>query len=316
MAVGGKRYNRQHFIASKMKELLEHYEYCVNEVFRSARTDNIIDISNINLSDYRGNTPLILAAKSRDFNAVKRLLEHGASLNCSNGDGSTALCYSYRSIPCLQILVRYGADFSCKRGLNAVKLAVQNDLFDEINSGNKILFEKRGFHFDTALIVASKSPEDKLLLETLIKKCDGLCLKVSLLRTNSIELVKSLISAGVDINESNDRGHTLLHRAVLNNNVQLAQFAVTAKVNIEATDVEGYTAFLLAVTRSIVMMEYLMSCGANTLCANKTGDTALSRALRYGTISAIRLLSKKDLESRDKLNGEDALHNEVSRLLQ
>lgn len=54
--------------------------------------DNLHDSNiNINARDQIGNTPLMIASKKHNFNAVRALVEAGADLNTVNQDGQTAL---------------------------------------------------------------------------------------------------------------------------------------------------------------------------------------------------------------------------------
>ena len=57
---------------------------------------------------------------------------------------------------------------------------------------------------------------------------------------NCVEIVKLLISAGLDINTRNNFGSTALHLACVNNCVEAAKLLITAGINVR--DNFGYTA--------------------------------------------------------------------------
>lgn len=55
-------------------------------------------------------TPLMIAIINDRVEVTKTLLERGADLTCVNLNGTTALMFSVRSLPCLKALLEYGAD--------------------------------------------------------------------------------------------------------------------------------------------------------------------------------------------------------------
>lgn len=78
-----------------------------------------------------GDTPLCIASRQADDNAVKRLLEHGAEVNEINSLGESPLSIAclYGSFSTVKLLLENGADVNLRNenGVNPIYIAIENN---------------------------------------------------------------------------------------------------------------------------------------------------------------------------------------------
>ncbi|KAH9488439.1 hypothetical protein Btru_062820 [Bulinus truncatus] len=293
--------------------------------------------------DVKGRTALMIAVQRNDLSRCQFLLEHGADPNIRRsiyGEFTALSLASKKWDPSfIRVLVKYGAHFACEDGDVALVKAVGCNFFDIIRMGERILFQKKRFNFDPAVIVAFNTRKD--IVDTLLRH--RLSLEISLLRTDSLDLIRRLISAGVKVNFADDKGQTALikavlgehietvklllqsraytevadndgnkslHLAVKSGNVEVVKLLVERKANLEAIDKDGETALLLAT--STEMLTYLVSCGCNVNTSNKKGETPLTRVTWQRSVDDVKLLIEKgaDLNKVDEC-GSGVLFNSI-----
>ena len=87
--------------------------------------------ADVDYADEDGDTLLLHAASSNDFELTKALIDNGAEINYSNTDGSTAMHYAvqYGDSKLIELLIAAGADPSTKdnQGYSAMDYARQSD---------------------------------------------------------------------------------------------------------------------------------------------------------------------------------------------
>ncbi|KAH9502192.1 hypothetical protein Btru_070354 [Bulinus truncatus] len=337
---------------NKMEAIFDSDEYspvitknkAVRRVFSKARERyTSVRLYDVNQRDANGRTALMIAVERNDLSSCQFLLEHGADPNISRSTYGefTALSLAIKKwhTNFIRVLVEYGAHFACLGGDVALGIAVACNFFDIIRMGERILFQKKSFHFDPAVIVAFNTRKD--IVDTLLRH--RLSLELSLLRTDSLDLVRKLISSGVNVNFADDEGQTALTKAVLgkkietvklllqskanveavdrkrntslhlavkSGNVEVVKLLVEWKANLEAVNKDGETALLLAT--STELMTYLVSCGCNVNTANNNGETPLTRVTGQRSLDDVKLLIEKgaDLNKVDEC-GSGVLLNSI-----
>ncbi|KAH9502195.1 hypothetical protein Btru_070357 [Bulinus truncatus] len=320
----------------------------VKKVYNRARErDPTISAYEINQRNHDGFTALMIAVKKQNIGACEFLLELGADPNItSRKKVLTALSLaSENSSEYVKVLARYGAHFACNKGVVALETAVECHYYEEIKCGERILFRAKGFDFEPAIIVAYTNERNDLVEKLLSHK---ISLELSLIITGSFNLIQLLIVHGVEVNFSDEKGQTALHKAALGNredtaelllqhkanleavdhhgntslhlaassdNVMVAELLVKWKANLEAVNDKGDTPFLLAVSNE--MMSYLVQCGSNVNATNTNGMTPLLKSVttscHSSALDEVKLLAEigADLNTVDA-SGKSALFFSIS----
>jgi len=90
------------------------------------------------------------------------------------------------------------------------------------------------------------------------------------------QIVKSLVTAGVDVNTRDDKRNTPLIRAVEKGHAETVLALIELNADLDAQDSEGYTALMWAATGGKRwLVTDLIEAGANLDIQNKYGNTAL-----------------------------------------
>jgi len=108
-----------------------------------------------------------------------------------------------------------------------------------------------------------------------------------------IDLVKSQLSAGTDVNSKNRMGWTLLHTAIRNRRTEIIQLLIEKGANINVRDNRGRTPLHFAVeTGQREVVEQLIAKGAEINVMDIQADNALSLARKNNQTEIVDLLTK------------------------
>ncbi len=298
-----------------------------DEFYASIRADDVARLekllksgANPNVPDPRGGaTPLMYAAAVGSPEAMRLLLDNGATVNSPNSAGATALMWAVTEPEKVRLLLARGADVKAasQRGRTALLLAARSD-------GSAAVVRM--------LMAAGADP----------KAVDGF--KTTTLHTatlgDDIATIRLMIDAGVDINAADFAGFTPLINAAANRNLEAVKLLLSkgadvnarsgdgsyqkvkagaialgyftplataapfgapdliktlldagAKVNV--SDVRGMTPLMLAVANDrqhINVVRMLIAAGAEVNAKSAAGETALDWARKNGSPAAIDVL--------------------------
>lgn len=116
-----------------------------------------------------------------------------------------------------------------------------------------------------------------------------------------VEIVKSLIENGANVNSQNSTGMAPLHYSSYypeSNYVKLSQLLIDSGANLELEDEVGNTPLMLAVKRdNVPVVKVFLNNGADLDTRDKYGETLLSVSSNK---SKIKHLLLKEIEKRDK----------------
>ena len=102
-----------------------------------------------------------------------------------------------------------------------------------------------------------------------------------------LECVKSLIEAGADVNQPNEKKYTPLMYAKADS----LEVLLSAGADVNAANTNGVTALMLNAMRGdSVSTLRLLEAGADVNSADRMGETALSRALFFGHTDCVKLM--------------------------
>lgn len=195
--------------------------------------------ADVNAASKNGVTPLHAAADSGDAATVKLLLEHGAKPNGVSGDAKgTPLCNAAEKgdLECVRLLVDHGADINGTGylGRAPLHLAAARSHFEVVQyllakGADADRQDAQGTLAIASSLVHDEDPRVFWLLyrhTTKLNATDfsnGNLLHYAVASNVSMDILKTLISRGLDVNRPNYLGQTPLSIALDNENMTAAK---------------------------------------------------------------------------------------------
>jgi uncharacterized protein len=180
---------------------------------------------NASLSKF-GDTALMLAARTGKTDAVKLLLENGAQINAvETWGGTTPLMWavSERHLDTAKLLIASGAD---------------------VNARSHFVPSAHGRGFEGA------TPEPAHPNQAVEELAGGwLTPLMFAAREGDLEIARTLIDAGSDLNAVAGDGKDALGMAIFNGQYELASFLIDKHVNVNHADAQRFTPLFWAVDR-------------------------------------------------------------------
>ena len=213
--------------------------------------------------------PLIEAAKVRDWEAVRSLVDQGADVTATAPDGATALHWAsyWDDVETAELLIRAGADVDAANDLGAVPLWIAS-----LNGSASMV---------QTLLEAGADPNAALL--------SGEAPIMTAARTGNPGVVERLLAAGADPNVTATRGQTALMWAVSQRHSDVVGVLLEYGSDIHAR----------SETWSQVMAVPRHSSPANQQAVPHGGNTALTFAARVGDLASARMLVNAGADVND-----------------
>src|SRR5262245_52188570 len=180
---------------------------------------------NASLSKF-GDTALMLAARTGKTNAVKVLADNGAKVNAvETWGGTTPLMWAVaeRHLETVKLLIAHGAD---------------------VNARSYFVPSAHGRGFEGA---TPAPPNPKQAVEELAG--GWLTPLMFAAREGDLEIARTLVAAGADLNAIAGDGKDALGLAIFNGQYELASFLIDNKVNVNHADAQRFTPLFWAVDR-------------------------------------------------------------------
>ena len=127
----------------------------------------------------------------------------------------------------------------------------------------------------------------------------------------NVEVLKYLVSQGVDVNATTAHGWTPLHYAARYNSVNVAAYLVSLGVDVNAQNDQGKTPLYVAAEKndSVDILAYLVSQGADVNAKDQYGRTPLHKAALYNSVEVVAYLVSQGADVNAKNDkGETPLH--------
>jgi ankyrin repeat protein len=258
----------------------------------------------LNVTNTRGETPLMHLRENATADVVRDLLSAGAEVNARDESGGTALIrfVAFGSFEAVKQLLDAGAKIDAKdeNGNTVLMSAAQNEdarvLRELIKVGTNV--NAKNSDGISALIIAARSGKAESLKALIDAGANvGLQTKdlnnVLMLAMESEEasLAKILLEAGADARAKDDDGKTALMAAADHGHLTSVQTLIDAGADLNATDDDGWTAVMFADDAEVVRA--LINAGADLSVKNKDGETALGRARKYEKTDVLKLLESR-----------------------
>ena len=206
--------------------------------------------ADVNVKDNANNSGLLLAAVYGFKQCVNILIEAGAHVNVSNNSHNTALFCSTRNdhYVCADVLIKGGADVN---------------IADRIGS--------------TPLIIMVKKYQESFVSKT--TKCEADINEQSRGK-EELDIVKSLIKAGADVNIQNKLGEIALFTVMETKQFDVVKLLIEAGADVNV-QIEGGESALMKATKAkqFDMFKLLLKSGADVNIVTTNGDSALSTAI-------------------------------------
>jgi uncharacterized protein len=237
-----------------------------------------------------GDLRLVDAAKNRNREAVRSLLQQHVDVNTPQADGATALAWAahWDDMETADLLIRAGANVNAANsyGVTPLSLACVNE--------NAAMVEK--------LLKAGADPNGVPA---------GTPVLLTAARTGNVDTVKSLLAHGADVNaKENARGQTALMWAVAEKHPEVARMLIDHGADVHAPSKTGFTPLLFAAQQGdLEATRMLLEAGANVNEAAPEEGSALIVATHSGHEAlALFLLAKGADPNAADAYGITALH--------
>lgn len=244
--------------------------------------------ADINAKNNNGATPLHKAAQNGQMNIAVYLMENGANINARDNDERTPLHMAAKraQVDMVKLLISRGAEINAmdKELATPLKAAELTDIPDRA-----VVNTLRGHGGYSNIFDAAKD--------------------------NCLDMIKSYLQSGVEVNSKNDQDETPLHIASASGRTRAIELLLSEGADLEINDRDGMTSLHRAVKKGHThTVELLISKGADVNTKNNEGWTPLHTAVKEGHIKIIELILSNgtDVNSID-INGSTPLHIAASK---
>jgi ankyrin repeat protein len=218
----------------------------------------------------------IEAAKSGDYDTVKKLLDEGCNIEMINDIGFTPLIISIFSNDSndevTKLLIDKGAN------VNATD-SDDNPVLEFAVGANKIDIFKLLISKGADVNYTSKYTSSTALASACYAGLD--------------EIAQLLIDNGAKVDVKDMHDFTALYQAVRREHLSTVKLLIKNGADVNTKDTHGHTALMMAVTtRSPKIMVSLIAAGADVNAKDDDGDTALSIAKANGPKQLMDILIK------------------------
>ena len=223
-----------------------------------------------NITDGRGLTPLHCAIEENYIEAAEILVKHGASIFKAFKNVPSALNFAFEkhNREMIKMIAHYHQDLLhytvVQNDIEAATMLLDLDVPVDCKDGaNK-----------TSLYIAAERGYEEMAKFLLRRGANITCQELSI-----SQFLLFLKKQGADINQTNEKGQTLLHLAAIANDIDSVKRLLESGAHIDQQDNHNKSPLHIAVEgqrRSLV--DLLLESGANVNLKDDTGSTPLYKA--------------------------------------
>lgn len=231
------------------------------------------------------------AAKNRDKEAVRALVQKHADVNTPQGDGTTALHWAahWNDLDTATLLIGVGANVNAVTDLGITPLLLA------CTNGNAAMV-------DALLKAGANAKAARPNGETPVMTCS---------RSGNVAAVKALVARGPDVNaKENVQGQTALMWAASQNHAEVVRLLIEQGADVNArTTKAGFTPVLFAARQGgRETIEVLLAKGANVNDLASDGTSVLMAATYTGHWDLAKSLLDRGADPNLSKAGYTALH--------
>ncbi|WP_420490427.1 ankyrin repeat domain-containing protein [Neobacillus niacini] len=235
------------------------------------------ELAKLNIS-YSPND-FVKAAENNDMRVVDLFIKSGMEPNVQNDNGQTALLNATmkENAEMVKLLINEGADPTIQNndGENALIYAtIKPSLGETLKlflEDKKLDLNKTFFGYNLAMIAAqepNKSAFDQIIqkkIDIKIKNTQGESLLHSAVKGKDLQIIKDVLSMGVDPNQSDSKGITPLAIAVKNGDSGAVKMLLQRKADPKVRALEGGKLLTVSISKGYdKITRELQNKGANT----------------------------------------------------
>jgi|GEM_PF-5506967 len=249
------------------------------------------DPNAINDQNARKETALHIAVARGNDESTKLLLENGALVNLKDENEQTPLHIAAKRgyIKLAKLLLEKNADIQAKdhKGRTPLHIAAKEGHYFFLES----LLE--GHHE----LIDVKNNKNETLLMTVLNWYASSKNTKDCIRENQKEIAILLVMLGADLTIKDEKGHTFLHKAVIEGDAYIVELLLGANAEVDLKDQYGKTPLHLAAEQAdLKILELLLDHGADIRAQDLKGQTPLHVAVEYVACEIVEyLLQKKDI---------------------
>lgn len=258
--------------------------------------------ADINARDKYGATPLHLSIDCPDEKLMGFLIENGADIDAVDNYGETALIKSMRS------LKEEKALFLLNRKADHSIVNCNGETALDIVIANKGALQRYSTLY--LLMDGAKKKAERLR----VYDYNNISLAEVLIEEKDFYLLDRLLEIDNDILMQNDKGRTLIHYAVMNDNPDLIKYFADKGVYLNAVDNSGYTALSMAVMKNkFEMVAKLLESGADINYAVEGKTPPIIYAFNLPDLRILRYLIDKGADPCTENPGKPVLMYAVEK---
>lgn len=247
--------------------------------------------SNVTLKDSHGASPMIFAAGAGQLNTklYDFLVANGANLKTDvNSNGANVLLVAIgadKDFKFTDYLIAKGLDINSKdaQGNNAFAYAARGGNVEVLKGlvkkgivvdPNAMLTAAEGSRRGSSPIEVFKYLETLNLKPTIIGKDGRNALHAIVRKPNQKEIIAYFLAAGVDVNQADNEGNTvLMNAAASNRDIEVLATLIEKSKNINAANKKGLTALTMAVNNNTAdVVKFLIAKGADVKVVDAKGN--------------------------------------------
>lgn len=255
----------------------------------------------INIRDPSGHTALFEAARCGIVDAIETLFEYGANVELANYQGMTPLMIAVeeRQVEAVNALISAGADTN--RGCNdysgtPLMMAAQTTYTEMLMTRERITDDvRKDYQICLALLLGGADPN--------IVNIHGKTPLLSCVSDFRYDIIKLLIRRGAQIDHVDVCGENVLHRAIKAKQLEAVKLLLNYPVNVKAIDKLGKTPLHLAASLGLSeIIPLLINKGADINAVDDEGSTPLMVALLVGNVGIPTLYQLGWVQAADSCN--------------
>ncbi len=208
--------------------------------------------ADVNKQNAQGDRPLNIAALQRNRELVKILLDHHADVNGRNGDGMTPLLEAVMQddVPTLQVLAAHGADLESRTSDGATPLAFaisEDDMkaaLALIRAGAPVNTKSTKLGLTPLMVASGREPYEVSISGQKHELVNAMLYPHY---PDALEVARTLIAHGADVNAVSNSGVTALMLAAAHGNTSTVGLLLQSGADASKKSPDGKTALDMAV---------------------------------------------------------------------